>query len=363
MNKIKPIDWDFLLETIEERQCVLFLGNDIENEDDKSKLSEFLEDLHLDYPEDVVAYYPKDDLLLFKDKGTKTRMTSKIRKFYRQPFEPDVKKKIADIPFHLIVNLSPDNSLSTACNENGIASETLHFNRLEKMNLPFNPCEANNPLLIYNLLGSVDDSNSLIISHDDLFDYINAVFAGNKLPDLLRDILKNKTTALVFLGIDFTKWYTQLILTLLELNKEGFVHYASKQKIKHEYIALCEKELKINFVTTEIAGFVNELHQRCAAKGILRTGDTTTVVRHKMAVTKNFRKLLNNSFGGEDLDIFCQDNYPEVYDSFTPGQSKALRIKYLIDFVQKTNAFDKLLKDTEDQNAAYIEKFKPYFEN
>ena len=71
------------------------------------------------------------------------------------------------------------------------------------------------------------------------------------------------------------------------------------------------------------------------------------------------RKLIEESFDGEELNTFCHDHFPEVYDQFTSVQTKSARVRALIDHVRRKGLFAKLVAEVENANP---NKFKA-FEN
>jgi len=65
---------------------------------------------------------------------------------------------------------------------------------------------------------------------------------------------------------------------------------------------------------------------------------------------KNIRKQLTENFGDEELNIFCQENFYEVYNNFTSGQTKNQRITALIDFAVRKGQIEFLLNQLTQNN-------------
>ena len=62
------------------------------------------------------------------------------------------------------------------------------------------------------------------------------------------------------------------------------------------------------------------------------------------------RDLVNLSFSDEELIRFCHDYFQPVYDYFSTGMSKAMKIEYLLGFCERKLEFKKLLRHIEKTN-------------
>lgn len=72
------------------------------------------------------------------------------------------------------------------------------------------------------------------------------------------------------------------------------------------------------------------------------------------------RQLLTNVFYNEDLSDFTMDHFPQVYNSYSQGQSKAQKIRLLIDFAQRTMRMEELLEKIKQHAPQLYEKYAPY---
>jgi esterase/lipase superfamily enzyme len=59
--------------------------------------------------------------------------------------------------------------------------------------------------------------------------------------------------------------------------------------------------------------------------------------------TKEIRLLVASSLSDSQFQGMCQDDFPQVYDSFTVGQARDERIRFLVDFVGRQKEIPKLL--------------------
>jgi len=363
---------------IEKEKCVLFLGPSVlVNEKGESPQTVFFQQLANDNPDDIAYYHPHDSLLVFK-KGGKARLSNEIHEFFEQNFAYSLLQRIAEIPFHIIITLTPDLTLVNANRELSLSCMHNFFNKNSGNNVldVNNPPTQNQPL-IYNLFGSYNDDDSLILTHQDSFEYIQMFLGNINLLSSLRTLI-SKANYLLFLGVEFERWYFQLVLSMLQLKSDDVVKYASHQITDwiNDDISLRESESKvltfaeedkrlakehfdINFINQDVEMVVNALHKWFEEKDKRRKPEKAELQYNKV----NILKLVNNAFGAVDFEMFCQMYYSDVFNQFASDQSRIKRTSILIDHVERRRGFGELLKLVADQNKAQYENCKPYETN
>lgn len=266
-------DWNFVIDTIRRNKCVLFVGPQVYTDKDgitlEDALCRALDARNPDNP--LIRSYYRDGFFLFRENKFKSRVISQIRQFYSQPFPAaeGIFDKISQIPFPIIVTLTPDRLLSDVMRRKSVEHQCdfYHFNQ------PARPLEA--PVgeipMVYNFLGWIEEDESLVLTHNDLFGYLEAVFLGGKMNvDLKSELLQ--ASNYIFLGLPFDKWYMQLLLRILSLHADGakFERISPKPTLTRRTRSLYEEQFKIQFVDENIEAFVNELYDRCSKVGLLR---------------------------------------------------------------------------------------------
>lgn len=204
---------------IESGKCIILLGPDIarEKENSATTLQEglygfFEDELSLELEKDL------DDFAVIEDNETKLLVYPKTKEYYQKHNEPDsLHKLLAEIPFHLAISTSPDQKLEKTFDKEGFDYKSAHFSKKR------NPAEVATPTsekpLLYNLFGTYKDVDSLVITHDDLFEFIFAIIRNNQLPrELLKQIKEAKV--FLFLGFNLNHWYLKLIFRLFDLHLE-----------------------------------------------------------------------------------------------------------------------------------------------
>ena len=219
-EKFASPDWqplfDDLLFDLRRKACVLLIGPEIVATGQQPLQQALRQALERDHAADIEHYYEKEALFLFKDPAAKSKVQRGVSKFYdRVTADPAVFDTIAGIPFPLVVSTNPDDFLQKAYQRAQQRCATAYFNHDAGQNgfKDLAGWEGDYPL-VYNLCGSTERDASLILDYDDLFSFLKNVLGATGLPDPLRSALK-KAKSFLFVGFSFDKWYTQLLLRLL----------------------------------------------------------------------------------------------------------------------------------------------------
>lgn len=286
MTKSKTIklSWDFLLDKIKDEQCVLVIGpgvfDEIEQKGDNTtthitmqqKLLQSLkgsgDDVHFS------KYYENDDFFLFESPYMRTLTCHQIKKFYEKQPQSDILDKIAEIPFHIILSIMPDKAIHNAFNHKGLTYQEGYYKKNKEPQLIRKPISTSNPI-IYNVFGSIENEESMVLTHGDLYDYFKSIFSKKSMPDKLKIQLRDAKSFL-FLGVEFDKWYMQLLLRELEIHKEhyGFIRFAANQVKNDEISTFCLEQFHINFIEHNITQFIDELHAKSADLDMIRTAES-----------------------------------------------------------------------------------------
>lgn len=353
-------DWDSITGSILEESCVLFIGTQVNDnaQAEKPLFKVFLKELYekskenSESKEDLIAFYEHDGFLLFAD-GKRTKYSFKIKKFYEQIFAKEQFSKLAQIPFKLIVLLRPDVSVNVAFDDLKLPYQYDFFDKREKKEIKGSPSK-DNPL-IYGMVGSIKESNTLVISHQDLFEYLKAIFEYD-LPLEIRTIL-SKATQYIFLGCEFDQWYFQLLVNLFKLKNTNLLQSAFNVEPPKD-IELWENHLKVEFIDHDITAFINKLHEKIAEYGELKNVGNTAPQQYKLDA---IHQLLSEAYSAEGFVTLCMLHFYEAYNRFGSGMSKEQQIQHLLDYVVRHRLADKLLAIVEKDNPAQYQAHQPYF--
>jgi hypothetical protein len=220
------IDFNQIAKATLERKTIIFTGPEltVNYGNPNSMMSEFVSIANNAPPELILNYHPNDTFMIFGDKRSKIYGQERIRNFFDANLVNSALKKLVEIPFHLLVSCTPDFTIHKAFGQKNFVYKDnfYHYKNLRKID-EHSSCEIP---LIYSIFGRIDDIESSIFSYSDLFSYIKSLNAYEFFPNILREELKKNAEHIVFLGMDFDKWYYQILLHILNLDVDPCFQYA-----------------------------------------------------------------------------------------------------------------------------------------
>lgn len=267
-------EWEVILEALKNQKCILFIGPQLYRTEAgqlvEQALYQALDARSNNHPY-IRNFYEEDGFFLFKEERFKRRVIRQINTFYEQTFQKteQLLSQLAAIPFHLIITLNYDEILQRVFRQKGLPFQQDYFAKNRPSGEYIAP-SAEHPL-IYHLLGKLTDEESLVLTHNDLFDYLHAIFNGKRLhADLKAELAK--AHSFIFLGLPFEKWYLQLLFRILSFHSEQFKkleRFASNPS-KSVRKKLFEEQFNIEFIPDDAKTFVQELYENCERRDLIR---------------------------------------------------------------------------------------------
>lgn len=263
---LKPQEWESVIETIASGSTILCLGAELFSTAGKTldeQLGEELAGL------DNVHLYG-DGLFHLKGSGHMTSYT-KIKQFFNRDFPAlaPVMEQLAQLPISVVVNTTPDRSFQKACVKLGLPFQYDYHHPNKPAREPEEPRQEE-PYL-YNLMGDLDRRESMVLTHEDLFGFMESLMEGKSMPRVLRQTI-NTAYSFIFLGLPFGKWHMKVLLHFLQkdTNKQALKH-AANEAFDTEVQSFMVDQFQITCVPTNIGDFTGELYRLCAERGILRS--------------------------------------------------------------------------------------------
>lgn len=322
-NPLAHLDWDDILETLEDEKCVLFLGSGAYEApgggDFEQALCDWLDSANPEHPH--IQVHNADGFFLFKKNRYKRKVIRSIRDFYNQPF-PETEtlfSRLARTPFSMIFSLTPDNILARTFDVMGLDYQPDFYFRNRKASEQFERPTKNKPL-IYNLLGNIEEPESLVLTHSDFFDYLQSVFNAKSMNTLLKDELENMDRY-IFLGLPYEKWYFQLLLRVLSLHSEKLreIERLAMKEFENPLLhQIYTNEFKIEFLPSSSEAFLSELYKKCKEEGLLKALPPKDPREDKMGnvTTDDIREMVANAQTSEamlHLKVFLNSRKPRSY--------------------------------------------------
>lgn len=273
----EQINWDSLLLLLETGRCVLCVGPDAFSTDQDARIERTLANLLRQQSNALGIRVYDDGWFHYLDKHDETETWLTVKRFYETglPTETSsVFEDVAALPFQLILNFSPDYRLCEAFKSVG---KPFVFDSLDKTQncrkADYEPTPAK-PLL-FNMLGEVNEKESLIMTYNDLFHYMEAIFEKKRLPDNVKTKLE-KASYFIFLGMPLDKWYFHLFMRVLNMHKNltKTKRYGATYAVNGENAAFCLEHYNLAFVQENIGGFVQQMKAKWEAAQAQKTGAT-----------------------------------------------------------------------------------------
>lgn len=268
MKDLQELDWETILDYIETEQAALLIGPEVMHFDGRPMNQVWRESVWNAFRSKIAYFYQQDGLFLFSNKIAKNNATNHVRKFLneRNPDET-IFKKIIQIKFPIVISINPDTYLSDVAYKYGVKHRFSHFKSRSKAVEDVEEPQKNLPLF-YNLCGTVNDDESIILDYEDLFKLISSSVSAPGLPPKLQTFL-SKVRIFFFIGFQFEKWHTQLLLRLLCGQEESEKYAANRQIVEEHVCDFLLYQFQIDFIYPD-QDFLDVLYEQCARRNLLR---------------------------------------------------------------------------------------------
>ena len=280
-----------ILDALEEKKCVLILGNYAFSKPAASaeipETEFFLPDLLKREQHKWVGKHPSDSSPDFYTSAQALVNRAGGQRMFMDLTRIKLKdlgdkqlnrfKKISEIPFDLILSTYPFDLVHEVFEENQIDHQYAYYSYLQE-STPLQPFSIDHPL-VYNLFGSAKHKESMVISLDRLYQFIFGILGVRQLPKLIQDKVQ-QASHLVFLGFSFDDWYMKLLLRVLKVHEKeiSYAHPPGSSSLGKQNKMFFESNFKVTFLDKKIDEFVSSLHGLCEQGELLRKHTSTTTI-------------------------------------------------------------------------------------
>ncbi len=287
MPNITASDWLDIIDDIQDQKAVLLIGPEIMKIEGKSLSGHIRDSLNERNADDIAYYYERDGFFLFKSPESKVRVARQVKRFYRD-MQPDeaILQRIVQIPFHLVMSVNPDTFVSEAFYKSGVKHRFHYFQHRHRDNENDEIEKPTKALpLVYNMFGSKDQDDSLVLDYDDVYKMLQSALGTVGLPKKLMRVFQEASTY-IFLGFQFDKWYSQLLLKFLSDNGRIEKRISINNPVKDlDTNGFVVNQFQIQFMGDQY-DFFGELYKRCADAKILRGGSAEANCPEAVAILK-----------------------------------------------------------------------------
>jgi hypothetical protein len=306
-NTMSTISWQFLLDNLEDRQCILCVGPDIYAQSGMPRFEHQLADFLRQHEKDLHIRVYDNGWFHYLPGHNKSSVWKKLEEFYRQPNPKAdaLMEKLACLPFESIISFLPDYRVKEVFETKRLDTQFKSFQK----NLP---CVAETPTtdkpLVFNLLGELKKGNSLVLTYNDFYAYLKSVFEEKSIPEKLAEKISD-AQHFIFLGLSFDKWYTHMFMNIINSyvdirkEKDQTIHrIAANTFLQPSDMERASEQHALTFVNDDIVDFVDELHRRCAEKNLL-VSETIRVSRQPVSVFDAWRRAIKTGDNDKILDV------------------------------------------------------------
>jgi hypothetical protein len=162
---------------------------------------------------------------------------------------------------------------------------------------------SHNATLVYCLFGDADEPASLILSENDLLDFLIAIVSERSpLPNSLRNVLKRTGQSFLFVGFGIKQWYLRVLIKVLvralELHRTASAIATEPLSglsafDRQQTLLFYQRGTRIEIEDADPGAFLEELVKRLGAGGDLVTHTTPIGPRPRVFI----------SYAREDRDI------------------------------------------------------------
>jgi len=187
---------------------------------------------------------------------------------------------LAALPFRFVVTTCQDQLFATALRQLPKPGKQptvyrYHFRGDRRDNPEMALTMSVSTPAVFHLFGHPEEPNSLVLSENDLLDFLITVTSGRPapLPDSLRRVLAQQDQSLLFLGFGITHWYLRVLLKVLvralELPQPFTLEpWSSLAEAERKQIVLFyQRGTRIEVLDTTVDPFLTELTSRLTAVG------------------------------------------------------------------------------------------------
>jgi len=353
MNSFQGPEWDkkfrSILTDIRLQKCVILVGPEAIHWADQPLHKVLRKHLFETCPAEIAHYYERDESYLFRDKIAKEDIQREVSLFYKDHnLNTGVKESLllnlARLRVHMVLSMNPDSFLSDMAYKYGLIHRFAYFQHGGAAVVDIESPTADMPLF-YNLCGALERDSSLVLDYDDLFSLLSSLFGSPGLPPRLIVELR-QAKHFFFVGFNFDKWYSQLLLRLLSGEKAIRKFVIDRSSKTDNTTLFLVKQFGIEFIDDE-AAFLSEIFRRAEEEGLMRDilkpdSSESIKIRHLLrnGDIPGAIQLLNTKSTWADAGIMISARYMDLLNRearrVLDSRERALEYNRIVDAILET---------------------------
>jgi hypothetical protein len=273
-------NWDALIDVIQTGKCILMLGPAASTEDFEGGIKPLTEILanRLAYIDQMKELIHSRELTidtsnlaqvaLYYEMTKNQRVGPQVKEFYRerQGHTSTFHLDLAALPFQTAICSTPDHMFTNALNQSGKKPLREHYDYKGNKKELIAEGTVNAPQ-VYHLYGVIENPNSLVITENEVLDFIVKIASGNPpLPTNLLSKLRDQENHFLFLGFGFHHWYLRILLHILKIGSRRYSSFALEKfdtaQLKNTVYFFSQSDYKIQICNADLIHFARELRRR-----------------------------------------------------------------------------------------------------
>lgn len=225
MESLRDSEWRRLIRMIRNDACILLLGpgvavdpEELEGISLAAKLAQVLADQMNDTHEAMDEGHLAHIAQMYQRENDRVTLEIEVEDFYR-PYRDrttEIHRRLASLPISLCIDLTPTGLMANAYHETNKTPFRDFYGSANGQAISLAEFTPKYPL-IYKLFGNLDDSASLVLTENDLLDFlVNVAKNTPALPKDLTSRFSDPKLSFLFLGFGFQHWYLRILLHVLK---------------------------------------------------------------------------------------------------------------------------------------------------
>ncbi|MEL6811461.1 MAG: toll/interleukin-1 receptor domain-containing protein [Bacteroidota bacterium] len=197
-------------------QCVILLGPELAVNSKGQNHRAYFKEL-AERSDEISMYFESENLFAFAPEADEYGVLEEVTEYYEDSCDPILLEMVSRIPVPLIINVSPDVSINKIIESKyGDIFKAGHFTVDTESELEKLPRPTVEKPVIYNLFGTVDANQTIILQHSELYATMEKLLHKNSLPKNIEYYLTH-ASCYVFLGFKYDSWQYQLTCHKLKI--------------------------------------------------------------------------------------------------------------------------------------------------
>lgn len=279
MPQMSEQHWRQLLSRIAQQSCVLLLGPDIPlvvggvaQPSLVSRLSDMLAAELTNAPDPSLSL--AEIAQEVESESDHMNLEMLVEDFHRSHpvADSEIHDDLASIGFPLVVTSSHDGLMEDALRKAGKRPVSEFYDFRGTRQKVEHEATVQEPL-VYHIQGSLQRLDSLVITEQDLLEYLVAVASGSPaLPDRIRSALQDDRCSFLFIGFGLNRWHLRLLVHLLRGPRPRSMSFAIEAASRLEAasdeqaVLFFRRGFKVETFRVDVPAFARELRVRCDAQ-------------------------------------------------------------------------------------------------